>query len=86
MTRPIVPTRRSAQRGVSLVFSLITLVALSLAAVALIRSFATGATILRNLSFEQDTLLSAVFRSIAARWWSPGRVPVTSSRVTVMAR
>ncbi len=59
MTRPIVPTRRSAQRGVSLVFSLITLVALSLAAVALIRSVDTGATILGNLSFKQDTLLAA---------------------------
>ncbi|MDP4300095.1 pilus assembly PilX family protein [Leptothrix discophora] len=50
---------RIAQRGVSLVFSLITLVALSLAAVALIRSVDTGATILGNLSFKQDTLLAA---------------------------
>ncbi len=50
---------RSTQRGVSLVFSLITLVALSLAAVALIRSVDTGATILGNLSFKQDTLMAA---------------------------
>ena len=50
---------RATQRGVSLVFSLITLVALSLAAVALIRSVDTGATILGNLSFKQDTLMAA---------------------------
>ncbi|MGY0193580.1 pilus assembly PilX family protein [Leptothrix sp. BB-4] len=62
-TRPSHPVRtrlrHAAQRGVSLVFSLITLVALSLAAVALIRSVDTGATILGNLSFKQDTLLAA---------------------------
>lgn len=46
-------------RGVSLVFSLITLAALSLAAVALIRSVDTGSTILGNLSFKQDTALAA---------------------------
>jgi len=61
--------RRSAQRGVSLVFSLMTLVALSLAAVALIRSVDTGATILGNLSFKQDTLLAAEDASRQAIQW-----------------
>ena len=62
-------TRRSAQRGMSLVFSLITLVALSLAAVALIRSVDTGSTILDNLSFKQDTLLAADDASRQAVQW-----------------
>jgi Tfp pilus assembly protein PilX len=48
-----------SSRGISLIFSLITLAALSLAAVALIRSVDTGATILGNLSFKQDTALAA---------------------------
>jgi hypothetical protein len=41
------------------VFSLITMAALSLAAVALIRSVDTGASILGNLSFKQDTVMAA---------------------------
>jgi type IV pilus assembly protein PilX len=61
--------RRSAQRGMSLIFSLITLVALSLAAVALIRSVDTGSTILGNLSFKQDTLLAADDASRQAVQW-----------------
>jgi hypothetical protein len=51
--------QRVRQHGISLVFSLITLAALSLAAVALIRSVDTGSTILGNLSFKQDTALAA---------------------------
>ncbi|MEY8879167.1 MAG: pilus assembly protein PilX [Leptothrix sp. (in: b-proteobacteria)] len=43
----------------TLVFSLITLAALSLAAVALIRSVDTGASILGNLGFKQDALLAS---------------------------
>ncbi|ACB35173.1 type IV pilus assembly protein PilX [Leptothrix cholodnii SP-6] len=62
-------SRRTAQRGMSLVFSLITLVALSLAAVALIRSVDTGSTILGNLSFKQDTLLAADDASRQAIQW-----------------
>jgi Tfp pilus assembly protein PilX len=53
------PSRlRTAQRGASLLFAMITVVALSLAAVAMIRSVDTGTTILGNLSFKQDTLLA----------------------------
>ncbi|MFM2055228.1 MAG: hypothetical protein RL456_3265 [Pseudomonadota bacterium] len=51
--------RARAQRGASLLFAMMTVVALSLAAVALIRSVDTGTTILGNLSFKQDTLLAA---------------------------
>lgn len=60
---------RAAQRGVSLVFAMITVVALSLAAVALIRSVDTGVTILGNLSFKQDTLLAADDASRMAVSW-----------------
>lgn len=52
-------TVRLRQRGASLLFAMITVVALSLAAVALIRSVDTGTTILGNLSFKQDTLMAA---------------------------
>jgi hypothetical protein len=61
--------RRPAQRGVSLIFSLLTLAALSLAAVALIRSVDTGAAILGNLSFRQNTTLSTDEASRQAVNW-----------------
>lgn len=72
--RPVLPPKsrrcgRMRQRGVSLIFSLMTLVALSLAAVALIRSVDTGGTILGNLSFKQDTLLAADDASRQAIQW-----------------
>jgi Tfp pilus assembly protein PilX len=63
------PLRHAAARGISLIFSLITLAALSLAAVALIRSVDTGATILGNLSFKQDTILAADEASRQALVW-----------------
>ncbi len=62
------------QGGISLVFSLITLAALSLAAVALIRSVDTGSTILGNLSFKQDTALAADEASRQAVGWLAGRL------------
>jgi hypothetical protein len=50
--------RSRVAHGISLIFSLLTLAALSLAAVALIRSVDTGAAILGNMSFRQNTTLS----------------------------
>jgi len=47
------------QQGVVLFFALIALVAMSLAAVALIRSVDTNSQISGNLSFKQSTLTSA---------------------------
>jgi type IV pilus assembly protein PilX len=65
------PTRLHAQRGVSLIFALITMVALSLAAVALIRSVDTSTLALGNLGFKQDTQLAADDAArIAIRWLS----------------
>lgn len=49
----------SKQKGVVLFFALIALVAMSLAAVALIRSVDTNSIIAGNLSFKQSTIFSA---------------------------
>ena len=57
--RPLPLSSFRRQRGASLVFAMMTVVALSLAAVALIRSVDTGTTILGNVSFKQDTLMAA---------------------------
>lgn len=46
-------------RGVSLIFALIALAALSLSALALIRSVDTGTLMLGNLGFKQDATASA---------------------------
>jgi Tfp pilus assembly protein PilX len=63
------PQHQRPQRGVSLLFAMVTVVALSLAAVAMIRSVDTGTTILGNLSFKQDTLLAADEATrLAVRW------------------
>lgn len=51
------PARRA--RGVSLIFALLTLAALSLAAVGLVRSVDTSTSVISNLSFKQDSLFHA---------------------------
>lgn len=66
------PARRAlarAQRGVSLIFALITMVALSLAAVALIRSVDSNTLVLGNLGFKQDSLQAADYTSRIAIDW-----------------
>src|SRR5262245_50720083 len=50
---------RNRERGVSLMFALITVAALALAAVALVRSVDTGSLVIGNLGFKQDSLLAA---------------------------
>lgn len=57
------------QRGVVLFITLIALVAMSLAAVALVRSVDTGTIVAGNLSFKQGTLLSADAGIEVARTW-----------------
>ncbi|MDH6591955.1 type IV pilus assembly protein PilX [Variovorax sp. TBS-050B] len=47
-----------AQRGVSLLFALLALVALSLATLALVRSVDTGALVLGNIGFKQDATVA----------------------------
>ncbi len=58
-----------AQRGVVLFFSLIALVAMSLAAVALIRSVDTNNMIAGNLGFKQSTIFSSDTGIVAAMDW-----------------
>ncbi|MFG6416202.1 pilus assembly protein PilX [Roseateles sp. DC23W] len=50
---------RKAQRGLSLLFALLALVAISLAAVALIRSVDTSSLVIGNLGFKQDATSAA---------------------------
>lgn len=57
------------QRGMSLLYTLLTLVALSFAAVALIRSVDTGAMVLGNLSFKQDATAAGDQATSAALKW-----------------
>lgn len=57
------------QKGVVLFFALIALVAMSLAAVALIRSVDTNSIIAGNLSFKQSSVLSADRGAEAAITW-----------------
>lgn len=66
---------RSAQRGVSLLFALMALAAISLAAVALVRSVDSGSLLIGNLSFKQDATGAADRATEAARAWlmAPGR-------------
>ena len=59
----------STQRGASLIFALMVLVVLSLAAVGLIRSVNTGALIAGNLSFKRDTTLSGSAAAEQAISW-----------------
>lgn len=58
--------RATAQRGVSLLFAMMALVAMALAAVALVRSVDTGSLVIGNLGFKQDTTAYADQASEAA--------------------
>lgn len=51
--------RVRAQRGISLLFALMALVVISLAAVALVRSVDTSALVIGNLGFKQDATSAA---------------------------
>lgn len=51
--------RRARQRGLSLIFALLALVALTLGAVALVRSVDTGVLALGNVSQKQSALVAA---------------------------
>lgn len=66
-SRPL--RQRRAQRGVSLFFSLVALVALAFAAVALVRSVDTSALVIGNLGFKQDANATADRTAEAAIAW-----------------
>ncbi|TFZ08726.1 pilus assembly PilX family protein [Ramlibacter humi] len=67
------PLRR-LQRGVSLLFALMAMVVLGFAAVALTRSVDTGALIMGNLSFKQDTLQASNTGAEQAITWLQANV------------
>lgn len=60
---------RARQRGMSLLFSLLALAALSLAAVALIRSVETGSLVMGNIGFKQDATAAASQAAESAITW-----------------
>jgi hypothetical protein len=63
------PIRQQAQRGVSMLFAMISLVVLTLGAVALLRSVNTGLMVLGNLGFKQDALQAGSIGTEAAITW-----------------
>lgn len=65
------------QRGISLLFALIALVSLLLAAVALVRSVDTGGQIVGNLGFKQDATSSADQAAEQAMVWLNANVGAT---------
>ncbi len=72
-TRSRYPVRHEAQRGVSLLFALLGLAAMLLAAVALVRSVDSGALVLGNLGFKQEATQAADRATEVARRWDIGR-------------
>jgi type IV pilus assembly protein PilX len=64
--------KRLQQRGLSLLFALLALAAISLAAVALVRSVDGGSLVIGNLGFKQDTTRAADRAAETARAWLTG--------------
>lgn len=60
---------RGRQKGASLIFALITLVSMMLAAIALVRSVDSGSRILGNIGFQQDATASAERATREATTW-----------------
>ncbi|WP_411884489.1 pilus assembly protein PilX [Polaromonas sp. YR568] len=70
LQKPVSGARgRANQKGASLLFALLALVALSLAAIGLVRSVNTGTLVLGNLGFKQDATRSADQATAAAVAW-----------------
>ncbi|MBT9456891.1 MAG: hypothetical protein IV092_04270 [Burkholderiaceae bacterium] len=65
------------QRGVSMLFSLIAVVVLTLGAVALVRTVDTGALVLGNLGFKQDALAAGSVATERAIAWLQANVGPT---------
>ena len=66
---PSKPVRLTRQRGVSLFFALVSLVAVSLAAIVLVRSVDTSTLISGNLAFQQNATSSGDGGTEAAIAW-----------------
>lgn len=74
---------RRDQRGVSLIFALITLVSMMLAAIALVRSVDSGSMILGNIGFQQDATASAELVTREATTWLTSGVDLTADNAGV---
>lgn len=68
MKRPSILVR-ARHRGVSLIFALLALAAVSLAAVSLVRSVQGGTLVIGNVGFKQDTTRAADVAAEQARNW-----------------
>lgn len=71
--------RAGRQRGLSLIFALLALVALTLGAVALVRSVDTSVLALGNVSQKQSTLVAASRGAEDAVAWLQGRLVAAST-------
>ena len=67
------------QRGASLIFALMVLVVLSLAAVGLVRSVNTGTLIAGNLSFKRDATVGATAAAEQAVAWLQTQAAITAA-------
>lgn len=72
-----------AQRGVSLLFTLIALVILAFGAVALTRSVDTGTLVMGNLAFRQDAVASSSAAAEEAMQWLASNITGTTLEANV---
>jgi Tfp pilus assembly protein PilV len=70
---------RRAQRGISLLFSLMAMVILGFGAIALTRSIDTGTLIMGNLALKQDTLSSSATGTEQAIAWLQATITAGAS-------
>lgn len=66
------PIDHSAQRGVSLLFALLSLLTLSLAALALARAVQTGSLVIGNIGFRNDGVYTSALATDQALSWLSG--------------
>ena len=78
------PRIRRVQRGVTLLFALVTLVALSIAALALMRSVDTSTLLMGNIGFKQDATVTAdQATQVALNWLSTHGTVLNSDSLTI---
>ena len=76
------PRHFRRERGVALIFALLTLVVLGLATLALVRSVDTGSLLLGNVSFKQDATVSGDQAVRAAFVWLKGQSSLGADQAT----
>jgi type IV pilus assembly protein PilX len=80
--RPPAP-RRHAQRGATLLFALLTLVALLLATLALVRSVDTSTVLMGNIGFKQDATVTADSATrVALAWLNTNKLVLNTNGAT----